>query len=549
MESDEKMSLGDELSLKDLDSLLRQRHVELEESLRRFMDRHDLQMKQLLDSLNGVPEVEVANVADAECWNPEERPREHVNEGAKPKFERSMSEASLGEGRSHFRRAKSRRVEVKTFETLKQATYLRQKVQTFLGHHITELCIAAFTLLSAFVVGFQVEEAAQHATDATYRPNLVVTVINHALTFGFTGELLLRIYAFGRAFVWSEDWQWNFLDVIIVSASLVELLLDIVAWTSIETGTGARFGDLSIIKAMRVVRILRLVRVFRVVRFFRSLRVLISSIIHTLRSVIWALTLLTLIMYTFAILFTYCYTDFVHNNPNKLEDAERLRRYFGSVPVSVLNLFAAISDGISWTLMSAPLYDAGWFWLALFVSYIALATFADSCSHTELANSLGLSIAEFPEEMVIEAQLKSKKMYTDQVRTLFHLMDEDQSGELTAHAFEEHINEPQVAAYFRALDMDLNNAWKLFTLLDPDNSGTIDLTEFVEGCLKLRGPATRLDMEMVLSVARNTAKRQNQLVGKLESLERRVANQRGTPFGAGTAQLQQRNLQDEGFEC
>ena len=77
-------------------------------------------------------------------------------------------------------------------------------------------------------------------------------------------------------------------------------------------------------------------------------------------------------------------------------------------------------------------------------------------------------------------------MYMDQVRTLFNIMDEarpwmhlnrlvcqGQSGELTAHAFEEYINEPQaptlcldswhtqVAAYFRALDMDLNNAWKL----------------------------------------------------------------------------------------
>ena len=41
--------------------------------------------------------------------------------------------------------------------------------------------------------------------------------------------------------------------------------------------------------------------------------------------------------YTFAILFTYCYTDFVHNNPNSLEDAERLRRYFGSVPLCLDN--------------------------------------------------------------------------------------------------------------------------------------------------------------------------------------------------------------------
>lgn len=37
--------------------------------------------------------------------------------------------------------------------------------------------------------------------------------------------------------------------------------------------------------------------------------------------------------YTFAILFTYCYTDFVSSNPENLEDAQTLKRYFGSVPV------------------------------------------------------------------------------------------------------------------------------------------------------------------------------------------------------------------------
>ena len=43
--------------------------------------------------------------------------------------------------------------------------------------------------------------------------------------------------------------------------------------------------------------------------------------------------------YTFAILFTFCYSDFVVNNPAKLEMEkklqveEQLRKYFGSVPV------------------------------------------------------------------------------------------------------------------------------------------------------------------------------------------------------------------------
>jgi len=559
------MEFGDKLSghgdqepasLKELDSLLRQRHLDLVDSLRHFMDRHDMQMKQVLDALSH-PVVEVAGTAEALDEHPQEEQLDNVQveretqdmKGSFASFGRRGSEESLGEGRSHFRLAKSRTSDAKAFEGLemgaRDAIDLRVKARRLLGHGITELCIAAFTLLSAFVVGFQVEEAAHHATDLEYQPNLTLTLINHALTCCFTCELFLRIYAFGKEFIWSEDWRWNLLDFVIVSASFVELMLDLVAWIDNDVPN----GDFYVIKAMRVVRILRLVRVFRVVRFFRSLRVLISSILHTLRSVIWALTLLTLIMYTFAILFTYCYTDFVTNNSDNSPDAETLRRYFGSVPLSMLHLFAAISDGISWINMSSPLLEAGWFWLALFLAYIALATFAVLNVVTGVFCQNAIESASLDQEMVIEAQLKSKKMYTDQVRTLFQIMDEGQQGELSAHAFEEHINEPQVAAYFRALDMDLNHAWKLFTLLDPDSSGTIDLEEFVEGCLKLRGPATRLDMEMVLSVARNTAKRQNMLAGKLENLEKQLHKTLQSK-GSGAAGARTRDqVLEEHFHC
>ncbi|CAE7261761.1 SCN11A, partial [Symbiodinium pilosum] len=255
-------------------------------------------------------------------------------------------------------------------------------------------------------------------------------------------------------------------------------------------------------KAMRVVRILRLVRVVRVVRFFRALRVLIASIVHTLRSVVWALILLFLIMYTFGILFTHAYTDYAsHGGHGSPTTEEELKRHFGSVLVSILNLFAAISDGVSWINLITPLWEANGVWLGMFLIYIALVEFAVLNVVTGVFCQNAIESASLDQEMVIETQLKSKQLYTDQVCDLFHLMDEGKKGELTAVAFEQHINDPQVAAYFRALDMDLNNVWKLFTLLDPDGSGTIDLQEFVEGCLKLRGPATRLDMELVLSVA------------------------------------------------
>lgn len=70
----------------------------------------------------------------------------------------------------------------------------REKVRRFLRHGATELCVAVLTLLSAFVVGVQVEEAAQNVRLPGQRPSLSWTMLNHvARNFGKALRLSLRV--------------------------------------------------------------------------------------------------------------------------------------------------------------------------------------------------------------------------------------------------------------------------------------------------------------------------------------------------------------------
>merc|ERR1712037_800667 len=45
--------------------------------------------------------------------------------------------------------------------------------------------------------------------------------------------------------------------------------------------------------------------------------------------------------------------------------------------------------------------------------------------------------------------------------------------------------------------VDVTEVEKLFTLLDDDNSGSIDKDEFMYGCLRLKGEANRLDVAIL----------------------------------------------------
>merc|ERR1712046_378034 len=52
-------------------------------------------------------------------------------------------------------------------------------------------------------------------------------------------------------------------------------------------------------------------------------------------------------------------------------------------------------------------------------------------------------------------------------------------------------------AYFSSLGINMQQACKLFQTLDSDKSGSIDIEEFTDGCLRLKGEATTVDMAIL----------------------------------------------------
>mmetsp|Transcript_72544 Transcript_72544/g.194719 ORF Transcript_72544/g.194719 Transcript_72544/m.194719 type:complete len:127 (+) Transcript_72544:237-617(+) len=108
---------------------------------------------------------------------------------------------------------------------------------------------------------------------------------------------------------------------------------------------------------------------------------------------------------------------------------------------------------------------------------------------------------------------------------LFQEMNDDvdaKSDGLTAAELHSQLSRPKVQSWFKAMDVDAKQTWKLFKILDSDRSGRVALDEFVDGCLRLRGPATVVDVEslkweirMVNVRAEQTADRLSALIEKL----------------------------------
>merc|ERR1712228_849165 len=76
---------------------------------------------------------------------------------------------------------------------------------------------------------------------------------------------------------------------------------------------------------------------------------------------------------------------------------------------------------------------------------------------------------------------------------------------------------PQMQEFFKAIDVDQSEAKGLFHLLDLDNSGSVSAEEFINGCLRLRGPAKSLDLALLIQevrIALSQLKRINEHIQK-----------------------------------
>ena len=150
----------------------------------------------------------------------------------------------------------------------------------------------------------------------------------------------------------------------------------------VQDNSWESFSGLSTLKAMRIVRLTRVLKTVQFVRLFRfvmALRTLVQSILHTMKALFWALLLLGLIIYVFAILFSQAVFDYKSDPANPELPADVLdaaTRYFGTLLTSMIALFMSITGGVSWEEVLKPLGYVSDFWKACFIWFIAFSYLA-----------------------------------------------------------------------------------------------------------------------------------------------------------------------------
>lgn len=381
---------------------------------------------------------------------------------------------------------------------------LRATLKRFLERKDVELFFLFLIMSNSIFVGIEVDTTSSMPLDEI---PVFWEYLNIVYTVLFTIELSLKIMAHGFCHVFTgPDWKWYMFDAFIVVSSLAD-----VATTT--TTSIAQQGDseqvsmshLRVFRILRIARVMRGIRVMRIVRFFSSLRALLLSIVNTIRSLVWTLVLILVLSFSIGVAFTSLVTDYCREqtvlasgDPNAVPVCHgTMELYWSSLPGSMLTLFQSITGGLDWGNTVPPLLEISILLVICLTTYIGFMAFAVLNVVTGIFCNTAIESANADKELAVMTQLANQKQYAESIRGIFQEIDQHGTEEITIDEFQRGMQNEKLAAYFASVDIDVSDAWTLFSLIDGDRSGVIDIEEFVAGCIQLRGSAKAIHIARI----------------------------------------------------
>eukprot|EP00747_Dinoflagellata_sp_TGD_P034132 gnl/TRDRNA2_/TRDRNA2_137071_c0_seq2.p1 gnl/TRDRNA2_/TRDRNA2_137071_c0~~gnl/TRDRNA2_/TRDRNA2_137071_c0_seq2.p1 ORF type:complete len:850 (-),score=118.34 gnl/TRDRNA2_/TRDRNA2_137071_c0_seq2:124-2628(-) len=360
---------------------------------------------------------------------------------------------------------------------------------------------AAAIVLNAMLIVWETQRRAQLAAagsseDRFLQDEIFFVAIGNVFCFIFVVDLVLRLVTERQQFFLSKERAWNAFDVFVVLTAIVEAVVHLVHLTSSSTSTARRvLRKFSMLRIVRLLRVVRVTRAIRVMRFVRELRVMVYSLTSAVKSLAWSVVLLVLVLIVFGVFFTdgaieYCR----YNNAMEAEATSDLRKYFGTLSRATVSLYMAMTGGEDWAVLMELFEHLPGEYTIVFIAFISFANLALLNLITAVFVETAMQRSQQDREVVVQQEMEHKGEFIATMQQVFDELDTNNSGALSLEEFERHIEDENITAFLSTLELDVGQVRTLFALLDVDQTGEVDIEEFVSGCLRLKGGARNLDI-------------------------------------------------------
>jgi len=382
------------------------------------------------------------------------------------------------------------------------------KVVTVVTSVKFEAACAVIIMINAALIAIETEYVAYHMETL-----IGLTVAQHVINGWFAVELFLRMHVSGFKHWWTskEDRLWNMFDLFLVLLWPGDLI------TSSMNSTGLTMTRL--FRVFRQIRLLRTIRVFRMMRSVVVFRKMVVALSCSFYALMWSLVLLVFDMLFFVTLFTQGVTDFRRDVGSHRATVKPLTGAFGTLEAGLYSLYKAISNGESWGSLVEPMFSMtfGWVYVGLFTLFIFITFFGVMNVLTAVFVESALESAAIQRDVLVYEKQRQKAIYAQHLSRLFEEIDFEHSGMISLREIERLFDDPNVNGVLDALEIHANDARALFNLLDADKSGSVDVQEFIDGCLRLQGAAKAFDINCLMHENQRLIRKTTDLMCGIES--------------------------------
>lgn len=297
-------------------------------------------------------------------------------------------------------------------------------------HYVMTIVVALNTIWIAVETDYNKEELLCNAT-------LMFQVCDNLFCFTFCFEMLVRFMAFRHKLDAFMD-RWFLFDGSLVLLMIWETWIVVAIYLTFGLSTNNDAAKNS--QALRMLRLIRLVRVARTTRLLNAvpeLLILARGMVAGVRSVLAVLSLLGLLIYVYAVMFTMT-----------LSGTEVGAGIFDDVPQSMNSLLLAVLCGPEAELMY-KLLAAGWPYYLAYLTFLLVATLT---LMNMLIGILCDVVSNVAEEAKEEMMVKEVKKH---VTRLASTLDSDGDGVLSAEEFEAIIKDPDLTEAFSEMGVDV----------------------------------------------------------------------------------------------
>lgn len=332
-----------------------------------------------------------------------------------------------------------------------------------------------FIFLNTIYLAFEAEVRMRSAMLGKYPP-VWLWWGNVVFAVAFVIELLGRALLLGRGFFDRRDFLWNVYDACLVVGCIVDLVFEVL--------------NVSLLRGLRVVRAMRASRAVQTIHHVQHLRLMVASIISSLPSLAWALVLLMLSLYLFALLIMHGVEDhFQHVGPDR-----DLMELYGNLGVSMLTLFMAISGGKDWGECVDPLWQVSPLYVVFFVGFVAFVVFGVVNILTAVFIEASSRIIDIDTDLVVQRHRDARESTMMHLQQLFADVDTEKTGRISKEQMFKLFKNQEALALLETLSLDTGRVGDLVRLMDLDHNDEVDIGEFIIVLMRVRGWAKGVDV-------------------------------------------------------